>query len=149
MTAQEYVVTIEIRCTQLPAPGWAGGGTLHLGIQLGKEVTKQTPAGRRNIVFHPEIRVRRHTDGTAIFLGPYTQGSRAERFIYLNWIVLEKGAAIAAPGRIKLHLNHIPWQSIQRAVRAGEPLKVTLALSGARGQPLFASIRADVAQWEL
>ena len=59
------------------------------------------------------------------------------------------GTAIASPGRIKLHLSHIPWSSIESAVGAGKPIKVTLALSSANGKLRFASIRADTANWSL
>jgi hypothetical protein len=149
MTAQEHEVTIEIICTKLPDPAWAGGGTLHLGIQDDNEVLELTPVNRKRLVFHPVFRVRRHADGSANFLGPFAHGPRSERFIYLNWIVLNDGTAIAAPGRIKLHLSHIPWSSIESVVDAGKPIKVTLALSNASGKPVFASIRANTAQWAL
>jgi hypothetical protein len=59
------------------------------------------------------------------------------------------GAAIAAPGRIKLHLSHIPWSSIDSAVGTGKAIKVTIKLSNASGKPLFASLRADTVQWAL
>jgi hypothetical protein len=149
MTEQENEVTIEILCTNLPDAAWAGGGTLHLGIQNGDKVLDPTPVDRKSLVFRPVLRVRRHTDGSANFLGPFAQGPRSERFIYLNWVVLKDGAVIAAPGRIKLHLSHIPWSSIESVVGAGKPIKVTLALSNSSGKPLFASFRADTAQWAL
>jgi hypothetical protein len=63
------------------------------------------------------------------------------------------GAAIAAPGRIRLHLSHIPWSSIDSAVGTGKAIevtiKVTIKLSNASGKPLFASLRADTVQWAL
>jgi hypothetical protein len=59
------------------------------------------------------------------------------------------GAAIAAPGRIRLHLSHIPWSSIDSAVGTGKAIEVTIKLSNASGKPLFASLRADTVQWAL
>ncbi len=147
MSAQEHEVTIEITCTNMPEAAWAGGGTLHIGIQGGGEVLDLSPPGRKRIVFCPVLRVRRHTDGSANFLGPFAHGPRSERFIYLNWIVCNDGAAVASPGRIKLHLSHIPWSSIESVVSAGKPIRVTLALCSANGKPRFASVRADSAKW--
>ena len=149
MTAQEHEVTIEIICTNPPEAAWVGGGTLHIGILKRDEVLDLTPVNRKRIVFRPVLRVRRHTDGSANFLGPFAHGPRSGRFIYLNWIVCNDGTAIASPGRIKLHLSHIPWSSIESVVGAGKPIKVTLALSSANGKLRFASLRADTANWSL
>ena len=149
MTAQEVEVTIEIICTNPPDAAWATGGTLHLGIQKGDEVLDLSPVNRKRLVFRPVFRVRRHTDGSANFLGPFAHGPRSERFIYLNWLVVNDGAAIGSPGRIKLHLSHIPWSSIESAVGAGKPIRVTLAISNAHRKLIFASVRADTAQWAL
>lgn len=52
-------------------------------------------------------------------------------------------------GRIKLHLNHIKWSSVEKADGAGKPIRVTLALTNAKGKPVMASVRPDVAKWEL
>jgi Family of unknown function (DUF5990) len=77
MTAQEHEVTIEIICTNLPDAAWAGGGTLHLAIQSGDEVLDPTPVNRKRFVFRPVLRVRRHSDSSANFLGPFAHGARA------------------------------------------------------------------------
>jgi Family of unknown function (DUF5990) len=141
MTAQEHEVTIEITCTNPPDARWAGTGTLCLGIQKGEEVQELTPVDHKHLIFSPVLRVRRHTDGSANFLGPFAHGPRTERFIYLNWVVVNNGVFSAAPGRIKVHLSQIPWSRVQTAVRAGKPIKLTFAISKSDGKLVYASVR--------
>ena len=142
MTAQEEKVTVEITCTNPPEATWPGAtGTLCLGIQEGNEVQNLTPINRKQLVFSPTLRVRRHTDGSANFLGPFAHGPRTERFIYLNWVVMNDGVFTAAPGRIKVHLSQIPWSRIDTAVRTGKPIKLTFPISKPDGKLVFASVR--------
>jgi Family of unknown function (DUF5990) len=144
MTTQEQQVTIEITCTNPFDAAWPGAaGTLCLGIQQGNEVQELTPVNRKRLVFKPVLRVRRHTDGSANFLGPFAHGPRTERFIYLNWVVVNDGVFSAAPGRIKVHLSQIRWSHVETAVRAGKSIKLTVAISKADGKLVFASVRVD------
>jgi hypothetical protein len=52
-------------------------------------------------------------------------------------------------GRIKLHLNHIRWASVEKAAERSKPIRVTLALTNANGNPVLASLRPDMAKWKL
>jgi hypothetical protein len=145
----EIAIGIEIVCTKLPGLRWRDRGPIHLGIQQGQEVPELTPANRERIVFHPEFRVRRHTDASANFLGPFAQGPRAERFIYLVWIVMDGNTPAAMLGRVKLHLNHIQWIDVEKAAARKKPIKVTVPLTSAKGGPVFASVRPNAAKWDL
>ena len=149
MPAEEHIITIEIVCTKLPGTQWGGPGTVHLGIQRNKDFADAQPADRESIVFRPEFRVRRQPDGSPNFLGPFAQGPRQERFIYLNWVTMVGKSPVASPGRVKLHLNHIEWAHVEKAVIKKKALKVTLQLTTAKGRPVFASVRANAALWEL
>ena len=149
MAEQEHVITIEVICTRLPGTEWGGRGPIHLGIQKREEFLEAAPANLERIVFRPEFRVRRHTDGSANFLGPFAHGPRAERFIYLDWVIMEGTTPTALLGRIKLHLNHIEWTQVEKAAAQKKSIKVTLALTSTKGGPVFASVRADAAKWEL
>jgi hypothetical protein len=149
MASEEFEVTIEIHCTRLPGTQWDGRGPVHLGIQNGDEITEAAPADLERIVFRPTLRVRKHTDGSANFLGPFAHGPRAERFIYLNWVITKRGVPVAQLGRVKLHLNHITWAHVEKALARSKPVKVTIPLTNAKGKPVFASVRADACQWEL
>src|SRR5581483_4018406 len=148
MAAEELEVTIEIRCVQMPAAPWPGKGQIHLGIQKDQGIVEAAPVSRKSIVFRPVLRVRRHTDGTPNFLGPFAHGPRAERFLYLVWGAGTLSAIHAMVGRIKLHLNHLTWAQVTQAQTRGEPLRVTLPLTNAKGGAVCASVRPGACQWE-
>jgi hypothetical protein len=149
MVEQEHVIRIEVICTRLPGIQWGNRGPVQLGIQTREALLEPAPANLERVVFRPEFRVRRHTDGSANFLGPFAHGPRAERFIYLDWVIMEGSSPAALLGRIKVHLNHIGWTHVEKAAAQKKSIKVTLALTSAKGKPVFASVRADAAKWEL
>jgi hypothetical protein len=146
MPTAEIEIAIEIVCTEMPGAGVSG---LHLGIQREKAVTEIASADSKRIVFKPTLRVRRNADGSANFLGPYAQGPKDERFIYLNWAATNGKVLTALVGRVKLHLSHLKWEAVAKAAERGKPIRVKLALTNAKGNPVMASVRPDVAKWEL
>lgn len=148
MTAEEIDVAIEIACTSLPRQGWEGH-RLHLGIQSDKQMIEATSADSKRVVFKPLLRARRNADGSANFLGPFAHGPRTERFIYLVWAIVQAGVPVRMVGRIKLHLNHIKWAAVETAAGGKKPIRVTLTLTNAKGKPVMASVRPDVAKWKL
>jgi hypothetical protein len=149
MAAGELEIVIEIVCEALPGLQYEGRGPLHLGIQQDAQIVEAVPANRDRIVFRPELRVRKHGDGSANFLGPFAHGPRAERFIYLNWLVVHGSMPGEHIGRIKLHLNHIEYEDVEKAAARKKPIKVTLQLTNEKGKPVFASVRANQATWQL
>jgi hypothetical protein len=146
MATEELEFTIEIACVQLPG---AGSNSLHLGIQRDKLIIQAASADSRRIVFKPNIRARRNADGSVNFLGPFAQGPKSERFIYLNWVTTNGKVLTSQVGRIKLHLSHIKWPVVEKAAEANRPIRVKLALTNAKGKPVMASIRQGAAEWEL
>jgi Family of unknown function (DUF5990) len=149
VATEEIEIEIEILCTDLPGVEWQGHTPLHLGIQRDKAVIEIASAGAERIRFHPMLRVRRNPDGSANFLGPFAQGPRTERFIYLNWLTL-RGTEIASHvGRIKLHLNHLSFADVKKAADRDRPIRVTLCLTSPKNSPVMASVRPGAAKWEL
>lgn len=149
MSASELELTIEVICTKLPGLEYEGRSPLHLGIQREKEIIEAAPADRDRIVFHPVLRVRKHTDGSPNFLGAFAQGPREERFMYLNWVIVKNKRPTEQIGRIKLHLNHLSYKDVELAVARKQPMKVTLQLTSEKSKAVFASVRADQAQWDV
>jgi hypothetical protein len=45
-------------------------------------------------------------------------------------------------------LNHIKWTAVEQAAQRNKPIRVKLALTNAKGNPVMASVRPDVAKWE-
>ena len=149
MATEEVETVIEIVCTDLPGEEWDGHSGLYLGIQCDDQMIESASAGSKRVVFRPVLRARRNSDGSANFLGAFAHGPRTERFIYLVWVAVHGKVAVKMVGRIKLHLNHIKWRSVEKAAGGKKPIRVTLALTNAKGKPVMASVRPDVAKWEL
>jgi uncharacterized protein DUF5990 len=149
MATEEVEIVIEIVCTDLPGEEWDGHSGLYLGIQCDDQMIESASAGSKRVVFRPVLRARCNIDGSANFLGPFAHGPRTERFIYLVWLVVQRNVPVKMVGRIKLHLNHIQWRSVEKAAGETKPIRVTLALTNAKGKPVMASVRPDVAKWEL
>jgi hypothetical protein len=149
MSAEGHEIVIEIICTELPGSKWDDRGSVHLGIQKGVEIEDARSADLDRIKFRPVLRVRRHTDGSANFLGPYAHGPRTGRFIYLVWTVMSGKTPVAVAGRIKILLNHIEWDAVEHAAAKGRAISVTIPLTNEKGRPVFASVRPDRAKWVL
>ena len=145
MPVEELEIAIEIECTELPGAGYP---SLHLGIQRDQSIIEMASADSKRIMFKPTLRARPNADGSVNFLGPFAHGPKAERFIYLNWTTMNGNVLTGMVGRIKLHLNHIRWTAVQKAAAANKPIRVRLALTNAKGRPVMASVRPDVAKWE-
>jgi hypothetical protein len=143
MPAEELQLTIEITCTNLPGLLYEERGPLHLGIQQDEAIIETAPADAKQIVFRPTVRVRKQPDGTPNFLGPFVHGPCTERFIIKDKKIVER------VGRIKLHLNHIEFDDVEKNVKRNKPLKVALRLTSDKNKPVFASVRANEAQWQL
>lgn len=149
MSIEEIEIVIEIVCTNLPGEEWGGHSHLHLGIQKGDQIIETASAGSKRVVFRPALRSQGNVDGSANFLGAFAHGPRTERFMYLVWAVVDGKLPARMVGRIKLHLNHIRWASVKNAAGKKKPIRVTLALTDIKGNPVMASVRPNAAKWEL
>lgn len=149
MATEETEITIEIVGTDPPGTTVGERHPVHLAIQKDEDVLEPQPADRQQIVFKPTLRARKEADGSVNFLGPYAHGSRTERFIYLVWAVVPRAGHAQMFSRIKLQLNHIKWTDVQKALTRKKPIKVTVSLTDAKGKPVVATVRANLAKWEL
>lgn len=114
------------------------GSRIRLAIQKGKEVEYAVPISAGTAQFEARFRVQ--PSGEAVnFLGPYAQGPRDGRFVYLVWLS-ESGSF----GRIKLHLSSLRWEQIE----AGKPIAMRLSLLGKGGKPVFATVKNARVSWE-
>ena len=50
--------------------------------------------------------------------------------------------------RLKLRLGHLGWKQIERSIASGQPIRVTLRLTDARGGPLCATPPASHVAWK-
>jgi len=77
-------------------------------------VDKQRSKGS-DLAFELMVGVRRNRDATPVFSGPFVQGAKSEKFVYLD-IGTYAGQAGAPWGRrLKIPLTGIAWTMIEKA----------------------------------
>ena len=137
-------IAVKLICRDLPK-----GEATHLGIQDGKEVSDLRPLGGKQIVFQVPFRLStRKKDGGPNFLGAYTQGTPAQRFLYLNWGKQLAGGGFDYPSRAKVQLSHITWRDIERAHKGKKPLTAELTMTDERGNPICATVDKAHISWK-
>jgi hypothetical protein len=149
-------LTIEVVCRNLPGrcfkdphnPDAEKQEPVYLGIQKGNEVIEAVPGDRKEVIFRPMFRIARQPDGSPNFLGPFAKGTPQERFFYLSWGVMNKNGQLAMFRRAKIHLNHLTWDKVSAALSENRSLKVSIDMTGKRGDPICASIRIRKAMIE-
>ncbi|MER8072575.1 DUF5990 family protein [Streptomyces sp. NPDC094034] len=140
---------LTLRITGRELPGRACGcfQEVHVAPQRGRGPDPDQLVRADAAEAHFEIPVDTTTapDGTPDFRGPYVQGRRGARFIYLTWGELSPGADIAAFRmfrRAKLFLVDLPPDLL-----AGGAAETTLSLTDAKGLPRCARLRPPELVW--
>ena len=154
---EQLTLRLAVQCTELPGlllttPAEVPPSTktpVYLGLQRGQEVIEQVPADRREAWFYPEFRLGKQADGSPNFLGPFAQGTTADRFFYLSWGIKGTDGTFDMFRRLKVRLGHLTWAQITAATSAAQPIQVTLRLTDKKGQPLCATPPPSHLTWHL
>ena len=118
-----------------PLPG------VHHAVQSGKkDLVPATHSTSRELVFDLSVRVRDdRPDGQPNFLGPFAQGPRDARFVYVNSGTYAAQTDTCWSRRAKIPLTGITWQLIDEA--AGGVLVARIPGIGGDGGPTCATVR--------
>jgi hypothetical protein len=139
---------IQIHCRNLPGTQFGGRTGVRLGIQKGKDVIEDVPASVSGVTFTIPLRVTRNLkSGRPNFLGPFAQGTPDERFIYLCWG--DRHDDWDGFRRAKVHLNHLSWKSVEKAIADGKPVEAVINMTDNQGGPLCASVKKDKIEWKV
>ncbi|MER5885169.1 DUF5990 family protein [Streptomyces sp. NPDC001941] len=111
---------------------------VHVGTQRGREPEQLVPGDAARAVFDVPVEVVELPDGSLDFRGPYVQGRRGARFVYLTWGERPAGGGFAMFRRAKLFLADVP-----RALVLAGAARTSLGLTDARGMPLCATVRPE------
>lgn len=140
-------ITLLIRCQELPGTECAGKTAARLGIQKGAVVIEDVPADVEGVTFTVPIGIRRASPTSVPdYSGPFVQGKKGERFLYLNWGE-RNGQEWEGFGRVKLSLSPLTGAVVDKALQTGEPVRVTITMTDAKGKPVFATVREEYLQW--
>ncbi|MFI1399577.1 DUF5990 family protein [Streptomyces sp. NPDC020681] len=137
-------LTLRIMGRELPGSACGDYRHVHVGTQRGREPDQLVPADASEAVFEIPVETLTAADGTADFRGPYVQGRRGERFVYLTWGELPPGGEFAMFRRAKLFLADLPEEAT-----SGGTAETALGLTDACGMPLCAAVRPPRIAWTL
>ena len=140
-------IVLKIRCYNLPGIQVGERNAARLGIQRGKEVIEDVSADVDEATFFAPLRVEFKGAGAANFLGPFAQGTPAERFVYLCWGE-RNGAHWEGFSRAKLQLLSIPHTLLSRASDTNTPLEVRVNMTDEKGKIICATIKEKQLCWQ-
>jgi hypothetical protein len=147
-------VKVRIVGTELPglscAPADAPDryGNVHVAVQRGREPFEPVPGDAAEAVWSFEVTTRPGPEGEAgiDIGGPFAQGRKGERFMYLTW------GAVDAHGfhmfrRAKLMLSDIPAAALTCAAAGEGTLVGRIGLTDGKGLPICARVRPPTITW--
>ncbi len=142
MANEPRTVTVQILCTDLPDANWGGHAGICVGIQKGKDVEQVVQLPASSVTFQAELRVGNdESEPAPNFLGPFAQGPKGDRFLYICWGTMAFGRLMGFR-RAKLPLSELTWASI-----ASGQVSATLRCTDAKGGPVCATVKHDRLQW--
>jgi hypothetical protein len=146
-------VLVEIRGRDLPGRRFGEHANVHVGVQrkrtkrdAGKavEVVELVPGDALRARW--EIVVDVSADRSDM-KGPFVEGRRGDRFIYLSWNDLAADGPPIMFRRAKLMFSGVPSDVLTKAAQPGWRLVAELALRDRCGGPLCAAVRPPVIAW--
>lgn len=126
----------------LPGRTWSCYDNIHVGVQRKAQVVDLFPADIDEAVWELDMPY-----DAGDFRGPYAQGRKGDRFLYLSWGTVGDAGAFAMFRRAKLMLAAIDAQVIDVAGGPGYLLEATLGLTGGDGGPRCAAVRPPAVSW--
>ena len=114
-----------------------------------KELTPPAKALQEALTFEFPVRVGRRPDGMPNFLGPYTQGPPAGRFVYINSGTYAGQTGTAWARRAKVPLAGITRDLIDRALSESAVVEIEIPGTGRDGGPSCGTIRLPQSAWRI
>jgi hypothetical protein len=135
-------VEVRIVGVNLPGRDWACYENVHVGVQRRAEVVDLVPGDAGEAVWDFPIDVVDQD-----FRGPYAQGKKGDRFLYLTWGTVDADGVYRMFRRAKLMLGAIDRTTVADASQPGRRLLGTLGLTDGKGGPRCAAVRPPMIEW--
>jgi Family of unknown function (DUF5990) len=129
-----------------PRPGGLVYENVHVGVQRRREVVDTIPGDAPRAVWNLTIETVTR-DGGIDFRGPFVQGRRGDRFLYLSWGRVDATGHFEMFRRTKLMLDAVGAELVHAAERPGAGLVGTLGLTHGDGMPRCAAVRPPDIAW--
>jgi hypothetical protein len=142
-------VAVRILGQNLPGLRFCEHEAVHVGVQreTREHIIDPVPGDAAEAVFSFTINVVRSDDGQIDFRGNVVQGKRGARFIYLSWGDLLPDGRFHMFRRAKMQLSALADLDLAAAAETGTVVEAVVNLTGARGQPICASLRPPQITW--
>ena len=125
---------------------------IEAGVQRGDEIEQSQPPLGDFLVFDGELRLKapvRPGAASPVFLGPYTHGPPAGRFLYISWTG-EAGGRRQMFRRMKIPLRTISWEQVEQVQRDPRArLVATVRGTDRRGGPACATVPLGGGGWQV
>jgi hypothetical protein len=146
MDVQIVGVDLPGRTCADPRPGGLVYENVHVGVQRRQEVVDKmpgdVPTATWSFTIDPVVR-----DGALDFRGPFVQGRRGDRFLYLSWGSVDAGGRFEMFRRAKLMLDAVSPELVRAADAPGHRLVGTVDMTHGDGMPRCAAVRPPDIAW--
>ena len=132
----------QIRCRIVLESPTAG---VLFGLQKGagndyETVQSQVSKGK-DLRFEFDVRLEKAKDGSPNFLGPFAQGPRQKRFVYLDIGTYAGQKDTEWSRRLKIPLHDIAWRTLNEMDDSRDVLETRIAGTGRDGSPSCGTVK--------
>ena len=131
---------IRIEGVDLPGRHCGDYDDIHVAVQRKREAFEEVPADAPAVTWILDITTKVADDGSIDFAGPFVQGKRGERFVYLTWGT-GSGGAFTMFRRGKIMLSDAPATTGTVVAR--------VKLTDSCGMPLCARVKPPAITWSV
>jgi hypothetical protein len=140
-------ITIRIVGHTLPGLDVGGVHNLHVGVQHKVAAVDLVPGDAGRAEFTIPVDVVPGKTSRFDFRGPFVQGKRSARFVYLTWGGVDVEGSFEMVGRLKIQLSALDDDMLVAAQKPGSILEGSLSLSDDNGKPVCGSLSPDRIRW--
>jgi len=133
-----------------PAPDHPGPyENIHIGIGSRGHAVELFRGDAPSTVWRFDVRVVDIPEGSLDFRGPLVEGTRGDRFLYLNWGTVDAEGRFRLFRRAKVMLEEIDPDLIRNASGTGAELHVAVNLTDSKGNPTCARLKPPAITWSV
>jgi hypothetical protein len=129
-----------------PRPGGLEYENVHVGVQRREDVVDFIPGDAPDAAWNFTVDTVTK-DGSLDLRGPFVQGKRGDRFLYLSWGTVDDANHFEMFRRAKLMFDAVPDEVLRSAQALGHRLVGTVNMTHDDGMPRCAAVRPPVIEW--
>jgi hypothetical protein len=120
---------------------------IHVGIQEKRDPVDLVAGDADAATWTFDVTTRTDDTGRPDFGGPFVQGRRGERFVYLTWGTVDDAGSFSMFRRAKLLFADVDPDALRAATSRAGTLVGRVGLTDRCGHPLCARVRPPTVTW--